>query len=135
MTGAFRRIRWPVGFRAFGLLSGVSAISVIVVLCAVSAVRAGPINVIDVIPSAASAETGQNSEPSLAVDPLNPNDMISGAFSTFVVGGVPTPYWISTNGGTTWSGFGTLPSDDKSLAWRQDGVAALTTTPHRGFER
>ena len=124
----------PIGHGARGVglscrLSAVSsAVSMVALLCAIPAASAAPINVIDVIPSAASAETGQNSEPSLAVDPLNPNDMISGAFSTFVVGGVPTPYWISTNGGTTWSGFGTLPSDDKSLAWRQDGVAALTTT-------
>src|SRR5215469_1426126 len=117
-------IGWLVRHRDLGL----SAVLVIFSPWAIPTSSAAPINVIDVIPSAASAETGQNSEPSLAVDPLNPNDMISGAFSTFVVGGVPTPYWISTNGGTTWFGFGTLPSDDKSLAWRQDGVAALTTT-------
>ena len=129
MTDAFMRISWPVGFRMFGLLFGVSAVSVIAASCAVSPARAGPINVIDVIPNAASAETGQNSEPSIAVDPLDPNNMISAAFSsTSIVGGVSTPYWISTNGGMTWSGFGSLPSVDKSLAWRQDGVAALTTT-------
>ena len=122
MTDAFTRISRPVGFRAFGLLSGVSAVSVIAASCAVSPARAGPIDVIDVIPNAASVETSQNSEPSIAVDPLNPNNMISAAF------GVSPPYWISTNGGTTWSGFGNLPSVDKSLAWRQDGVAALTTT-------
>lgn len=126
-----KRFTWPTGHKAwgFGLGSRLSVVSPIALLCAIPAASAAPINVIDVIPNAASAETGQNSEPSLAVDPLNPNDMISGAFSsTFVVGGVSTPYWISTNGGATWSGFGTLPSDDKSLAWRQDGVAALTTT-------
>jgi hypothetical protein len=93
------------------------------------AARGAVITVVDVIPNAASAETGQNSEPSLAVDPLNPNMMISGAFSsTFVGGQVTSPYWKSIDGGATWSGFGSLPSLDKSLAWRQDGVAALTTT-------
>ena len=94
------------------------------------AARGAVINVVDVIPNAASAETGQNSEPSLAVDPLNPNTMISGTFSsTFNPSpvSVVSPYWISTNGGTTWSSFGSLNSVDKSLAWRQDGVAALTT--------
>src|SRR5262249_22730215 len=39
-----------------------------------------------------------------------------------------SPYWISTNGGTTWSGFGSLPASDKTIAWRQDGAAALTVT-------
>ncbi len=38
------------------------------------------------------------------------------------------PLLESTNGGTTWSGFGSLTSVDKSLAWRQDGVAALAVT-------
>ena len=130
MSGFSRPMSWQIeqGAGRLSLLAGLSAGAAIAFLYALPASSA-PINVIDVIPNAASAETGQNSEPSLAVDPLNPNDIISGAFSsTFIVGGVSSPYWISTNGGTTWSGFGSLPSDDKSLAWRQDGVAALTTT-------
>ncbi len=85
--------------------------------------------IVDVIPNGASAETGQNSEPSLAVDPLDPTQMISGTFSSSFVGNqVTSPFWKSTNGGTTWSGFGSLTSVDKSLAWRQDGVAALAVT-------
>jgi hypothetical protein len=87
------------------------------------AARGAVITVVDVIPNAASGETGQNSEPSLAVNPLNPNTMISGTFTSG-----STPYWISTNGGTTWSSFGSLSSVDKSLAWEQSGAAALTTT-------
>jgi hypothetical protein len=87
--------------------------------------RADVIPVIDIIPNSDSGESGQNSEPSLAVNPLNPNQMIAGAFSDTV-----TPYYQSTNGGTTWSDFGSLSADtdDKSIAWRQDGVAALTFT-------
>lgn len=109
-----------------GLLSGVA---VSALLGAAPAARAAVIPVIDVIPNAVSAETGQNSEPSIAVDPLNPNMMISGAFSSATSGNdLATPYWISTNGGTIWTGFGTLPSSDKSLAWEQSGAAALTTT-------
>jgi len=90
--------------------------------------QAGVIPVIDIIPTSDSAETGQNSEPSIAVNPLNPNQMIAGAFDTFLNPQVSTPYFQSTNGGTTWSNFGSLNTDDKSLAWRQDGVAALTLT-------
>ena len=98
-------------------------------LSAAPAARAGVIHVVDVIPNAASGETGQNSEPSLAVNPLNPQEMISGTFSsTFVGNQVTSPYWKSTNGGTTWTSFGSLPTLDKSLAWRRDGVGALTTT-------
>jgi hypothetical protein len=92
--------------------------------------RADIIPVIDIIPNADSSETGQNSEPSIAVDPLNSNQMISGAFNVFnsTTTQVSTPYFQSTNGGTTWSDFGSLNTDDKSLAWRQDGVAALNVT-------
>ena len=93
------------------------------------AASADVINVIDVIPVGASAETGQNSEPSIGVDPLNPNVMISGAFSSTLAGNdLSSPFWMSTNAGTTWTGFGSLPSSDKTIAWRQDGVAALAAT-------
>jgi len=111
-------------------VAGMCAASAVALLSATVPANAGYIiPVIDIIPNAASAETGQNSEPSIAVDPLNPNTMISGAFSTTFLGNdVSSPYWMSTNGGTTWSGFGSLPSADKTIAWRQDGVAALTVT-------
>lgn len=112
-----------------GLLSGACAASVIALLSSTVPTNALVIPVIDVIPNAASAETGQNSEPSLAVDPLNPNMMISGTFSNARSGNdLVTPYWISTNEGTTWSSFGSLPSADKTLAWEQSGAAALTAT-------
>jgi hypothetical protein len=112
-----------------GLLSGVCAVSVIALLSAIPAASAAVINVIDVIPNAASAETEQNSEPSLAVNPSNPNQMISGAFSSTPSGNdLSSPYWQSTNGGKSWTGFGNLPASDKTLAWRQDGAAALTVT-------
>src|SRR5262249_11848721 len=57
-----------------------------------------------------------------AVDPLDPRQMIAGSF------GGGTPYFKTVNSGTTWSHYGTLTTDDKSLAWKQDGSAALTAT-------
>ena len=51
--------------------------------------------------------------------------MISGTFTSGTLSGL---FWQSTNGGTTWTSFGSLPSSDKTLAWRQDGVAALAVT-------
>ena len=53
-------------------LAGACAVSAVALLSASAPANAFLIPVIDVIPNAASAETGQNSEPSLAVDPLNP---------------------------------------------------------------
>ena len=51
---------------------------------------------VDTIPQSESGETGQNSEPSIAVNPVNPAQMLAGTFGD----GVP-PFFISTNGGTT----------------------------------
>ena len=110
-------------------LVGACAVSAVALLSASVQANAFVIPVIDVIPNAASAETGQNSEPSIAVDPLNPLNMVVGTFSNGSVGNdAATPYWSSSNGGATWSSFGTLGSVDKTLAWRQDGVAPLTVT-------
>jgi hypothetical protein len=124
MRDLYTSIRSHVGHtgRHRGLLSGVSAVAVIALLSAVPAARAAVIHVVDVIPNSESSEAFQNSEPSLAVNPLNPSQMIAGTF------GNGTPYFKSTNGGTIWSGYGNLRTSDKSIAWRQDGVAALNTT-------
>jgi hypothetical protein len=85
--------------------------------------------IVDIIPISDSAETGQNSEPSLAVDPLDPTQIIAGSFSsTFTGGGVSSPYFKTTNGGMTWSDYGNLTTQDKTIAWKQDGSAALTST-------
>ena len=81
------------------------------------------INIVDIIPQSDSAESGQNSEPSLAIDPLDPNNIIAGAFTP-----TSTAYFLSMDGGATWSDFGTLSNRDKSIAWTADGSAALTAT-------
>ena len=106
-------------------------------LFAAGAVYAGPVTTIntevDVIPNSASAETQQNSEPSIAVNPNNPSQLVSGAFTANFSAApvnVTTPYWLSTNGGVTWGGFGTLQTLDKSLAWQAGDTSALTATLH-----
>src|SRR5436190_11814612 len=68
--------------------------------------------VVDIIPQSDSAESNQNSEPSIGVNPINPMLMIAGTFGD----GLP-PFFISTDGGTTWSIFGTLFNNNKSIAW------------------
>jgi hypothetical protein len=76
---------------------------------------ASTINIVDLIPANDSAETDQNSEPSLAVDPLDPTKIIAGAFSSNTAGGSGiTPSFLSTDGGTTWSIFDTVLTGDKS---------------------
>jgi hypothetical protein len=82
------------------------------------------LHIVDIIPNSDSAESSENSEPSLGVDPLDPAQMIAGSF------GVPTRYFKTTNGGMTSSDYGFLGLQDKSIAWKQDGSAALTATLH-----
>lgn len=105
--------------------------SIALISSAASGARADAINIVDIIPSSQSAETGRNAEPSIAVNPLNPLQMVAGAFSSTSSGNdVATPFWMSNNGGQTWSSYGSLPSVDKTLAWRQDGVAPIVATLH-----
>src|SRR5262245_39390426 len=85
------------------------------------------LRVVDVIPSSDSAETFDNSEPSIAVDPLDTNEIVAGAFGVFS-GGVISPYFTSIDGGTTWRPYGDISHDDKSLAWSQDGSTLFTTS-------
>ena len=120
-----------VGNRLLGTTAMIACLSV------AGAVYAGPVTIIntevDVIPNGASAETQQNSEPSIAVNPNNQSQLISGAF-TGIFSAAPvnltTPYWISANGGTTWSSFGSLQTLDKSLAWQAGDANPLTATLH-----
>jgi len=79
--------------------------------------------IFDTIPFSDSGENAQNSEPSLAVDPLDPTQIIVGAF-----GVSPNPYFKSTTGGTAWFDDGSLFHNDKSLAWKTDGSGAITAT-------
>jgi len=96
---------------------------------------AGPVTTInllvDVIPNSQSGEEQQNSEPSIAVNPNNQNQMIVGAF-TSIFSPAPTnattPFYISNNGGTIWADFGSLQTLDKSIAF--NGSTPLATTLH-----
>ena len=82
------------------------------------------IRIIDVIPSGDSSETAQNSEPSIAINPLDPTQIIAGSFSS------STSFFLTLDGGTTWSHYDDLSTEDKSLAWKTDGslIYAVTMT-------
>jgi len=61
---------------------------------------------VDVIPKGDSGESVQNSEPSITVDPLDPTQLIVGAF-----GATGSSYFKSTDGGVTWLDYGSLDSN------------------------
>jgi hypothetical protein len=81
------------------------------------------LRIVDLIPESDSRDVDQNSEPSIAVNPVDPMQMFAGAFD-FNNNGA-SPFFVSTDGGATWSIFGTLDHDDKSIAWKADGSAVL----------
>jgi hypothetical protein len=104
-------------------------------LCLAGMANAGPITTIntlvDVIPFSQSGESAQNSEPSIAVNPNNTSQLISGAFTNIFNDNplnATTPFWISNNGGTTWADFGSLQTLDKSIAF--NGSTPLAATLH-----
>src|SRR5258708_4289969 len=76
---------------------------------------------VDLIPGSQSGESDQNSEPSIAVNPVNPMQMFAGTF-----GG--NPFFVSTDGGATWSFFDTFEHGDKSIAWKADGSEVLVAS-------
>ena len=61
------------------------------------------INVVNLIPKALSGETNQDSEPNLAVNPNNPQQMVATAFTPNPSGGPLAPIFISSDGGQTWA--------------------------------
>ena len=55
------------------------------------------------IPKSLSAETNQDSEPNIAVNPQNPNQIVATAFTPDPAGGDLAPVFVSNDGGQTWS--------------------------------
>lgn len=61
------------------------------------------INVVNMIPKPLSGEANQDSEPNLAVNPINPQQIVATAFTPNPSGGTLAPIFISSNGGQTWA--------------------------------
>lgn len=61
------------------------------------------IKVVNIIPNSLSGETNQDSEPNLAVNPNNTDEMAATAFTPNPGGGADSPIFISNDGGNTWS--------------------------------
>jgi hypothetical protein len=96
-------------------------LAVLPVLC--PALARAEIMIVNVIPNNLSNETAQNSEPSIAVNPMNANQVIISAFGTGLTPG--NPYFQSQNGGMTWTNFQNIPHGDTTLDWSASGNAYL----------
>ena len=64
--------------------------------------RAAKVLLVNLIPKSLSDETNQDSEPSIAVNPANPQIIAAGAFTPDPSNGKFAPIYISKDGGNTW---------------------------------
>lgn|SRR5215213_6362830 len=71
------------------------------------------VTLVNVIPRALSGESHQDSEPNLAVNPANVNQLAASAFTSGVgfCGSGTAPIFISLNGGATWATSCIIPND------------------------
>jgi hypothetical protein len=68
------------------------------------------IKVVNIIPQSLSGETNQDSEPNIAVNPANSNEIAISAFTPDPLGGANAPIFVSTDGGNTWTLNSIVPS-------------------------
>jgi hypothetical protein len=99
------------------------------ILVLTSGAAAQKIAVVDVIPPEMSAEMDQNSEPSIAVNPSDPAQAIVTAFG-YSTTADPTisPFFLTTDGGATWSLLDRQRSFDSTLSWSESGMLYLGRT-------
>ena len=69
---------------------------------------------VNMIPNSLSGETEQDSEPMLAVNPNNPQQIVGTAFTPNPMGSSSTlaPVFVSTDGGHTWTLNAIVPGGD-----------------------
>lgn len=68
------------------------------------------IRIVNVVPAANAAETAQDSEPNIAVNPANPNEIVVTAFTPDPLGSANAPIYRTTDGGRTWALEAIVPS-------------------------
>src|SRR6266581_1213456 len=75
---------------------------------------AGTLLLVNMIPNSLSGEKEQDSEPMLAVNPNNPQQIVGSAFTPNPMGQSSTvgPVYVSTDGGHTWSLNSIVPGGD-----------------------
>ena len=92
--------------------------------------------VVNMIPRSLSGESNPDSEPNLAVNPVNPMQIAASAFTPNPAGAGDAPIYLSNDGGNTWSLQAIVPSDrmtaDISLRFGWSGnnlYAGIIRTP------
>jgi hypothetical protein len=82
-----------------------------------------PIRVVNIIPQSRSNETNFDSEPSIAVNPSNPQQIVITAFTPDTAVPVTTgPYFFSTDGGQTWALNSVIPGGTATFGTRDISV-------------
>ncbi|MBD0674319.1 hypothetical protein [Streptomyces sp. CBMA156] len=90
------------------------------------------IKVVDITPRAQSGDVGLDSEPNLAVNPENPDELVATAFTPDPMNGPLAPVYVSTDGGDTWvlnsvvPGNGGLGTGDISVGFGAKGGRLYT---------
>ncbi|GLS18548.1 hypothetical protein GCM10007874_15650 [Labrys miyagiensis] len=85
------------------------------------------LNIVNIIPASMSGETHQDSEPNIAVNPQNTQDMVATAFLPAPMGGPNAPIFVSTDGGTTWSLRTIVPGNNANVGTGDITVGFATT--------
>jgi hypothetical protein len=81
------------------------------------------IRLINIIPKSRSGETNFDSEPSITVNPANPNQIVITAFTPDIAQPVSTgPYFFSTDNGSTWALNSVIPGGTSDLGTKDISV-------------
>ncbi len=88
------------------------------------------LKVVNITPVALSGDRTQDAEPSLAVNPEHPEEIVATAFTPDPMGGALAPVYVSTDGGNTWvmrsivpGGTAELGTGDISVSFASEGGA------------
>src|SRR5213076_49304 len=81
------------------------------------------VRLVNMIPNSASGETWQDSEPQVAVNPSNPDEIVATAFTP--ASGGNGPLYVSTDRGDTWDFRFVVPGgqpQDQSVRFAESGM-------------
>jgi hypothetical protein len=84
--------------------------------------------VVNMIPKSLSGEENQDSEPTLAVNPANPQQIAGSAFTPDPGGGPRAPIYMSSDGGQTWTLNAIVPSSVQDGSITADITVAFGTS-------
>jgi hypothetical protein len=94
-------------------------------ICTTRASAQLAIKIVNVIPQNQSAEINHNTEPSIAVDPLDIRQVVVSSFgAAFGADAQTRPYFSSRDMGSTWTNFQNIEQNDTTLDWSPTGKPA-----------